>query len=104
MTINRARILRIQRQIEAERETARETARRNDSQTAGFTAKVPADHPDYAARVARPTMEAIDGLPKAYRACVARFDYIDVYRAWRRGWPVERIEQRAAQLGGVFRL
>lgn len=58
--------------------------------------------PEYAERVAQPTMDAVDGMPAAYRALVNEFGYIDVYRAWRRGWSPERI--RAASKDGAFHL
>lgn len=76
--------------------------RRSDSQTQGYTPKLAADHPDYRDRVAVPVMAAVDSLPAEYRACVRDFDYVDVYRAWKRRWPVDRIRERAEAAGGRF--
>lgn len=78
---------------------------RNDSQTgltAGFRPKLAADDPLYRERVAVPTMEAIDAMPQAYRLLVHEFGYVDVYRAWRRGWSVKYIRMLADDAGGVF--
>ena len=73
----------------------------NNSNVPGFTAKA-ADiaSPEYTERVAAPVMHAIDTMPKAYRDLVNEFGYVDVYRAWKRGWTVEMI--RRAAVGGVF--
>lgn len=76
--------------------------RRNDSITSGYTPKLPADDPRYKAAVAEPTMAAIDAMPEAYREMVHAYGYVDVYRAWKRGWPVARIVERAERNGGVF--
>lgn len=65
-------------------------------------AKFPADHPLYRERVAVPTMEAIDAMPRAYRLLVHEFGYVDIYRAWMRGYSVEVIRERARLNGGVF--
>ena len=73
-----------------------------DGNTAGYQAKVPADHPDYQAKVAVPVMNAVDAMPQQFRTAVAEFDYVDVYRAWRRGWSVEKIRDVAARNGGRF--
>ena len=78
--------------------------RRADSQTMGYTAHVPADDPRYRDAVAIPTMAAIDGMPAKYRAVLHQYGYVDVYRAWKRGWTVARIVERADRLGGRFEL
>lgn len=64
----------------------------NNSTIAGFAPKS-SDHasPDYSVKVARPIMQAVDGMPSQYRALVNEFGYISVYNAWRRGWTVQRI-------------
>jgi hypothetical protein len=80
---------------------------RSDSQvgvTAGFRAKMPADHPEYRERVAVPVMQAVDALPQAYRRLVHEYGYVDVYRAWKRGLPPEAIRAAAERAGGVFSL
>ena len=76
--------------------------RKNDSATAAYTQKLPADDPRYKEVVAEPTMAAVDGLPKDYREKVWDYGYVDVYRAWRRRIPVAQIEKRAAAMGGRF--
>ena len=73
-----------------------------DAGTGAFHAKLSPDHPDYSDRVAKPVMEAVDGLPEAYRACVHEFGYVDVYRAWKRGISPARIRQMAEANGGRF--
>ena len=78
--------------------------RRADSQTMGYTAHVPADDPRYRDAVAIPTMAAIDRMPAKYRAVLHQYGYVDVYRAWKRGWTVARIVERADRLGGRFEL
>lgn len=77
---------------------------RNNTATAGYAPKDGAalGSEDYSEKVARPTMGAIDGMPEAYRALVNEFGYIDVYRAWRRGWSPEQI--RRASKDGAFHL
>jgi hypothetical protein len=42
-----------------------------------------------------PIMNAVDGLPPAYRELVNEFGYIDVYRAWRSGMTPEQILRNA---------
>jgi hypothetical protein len=37
---------------------------------------------EYVSRVATPIMNAVDGMPPAYRALVSEFGYVDVYRVW----------------------
>ena len=49
-----------------------------------------------------PTMQAIDAMPLEYRRLVWDFDYVNVYRAWRRGWAPEKIRAHAEAAGGVF--
>ena len=73
---------------------------RNDSQTAAFSPKVGPEHPEYKARVAEPTMGAIDNLPKKYRELVYRFGYPEIYRAWRAHWTVAQI--LAVAVGDTF--
>lgn len=55
---------------------------------------------DYRAKVAEPTMAAVDKMPPAIRACANDFGYIGVYLAWRRGMTAPRI--RAAVANGTF--
>jgi len=76
--------------------------RPNDSQTDTFTPKVGPGSPEYKQRVAEPTMAAIDAMPLAYRLLVKEFDYVDVYRAWRRNISPDQIRARAAAQGGRF--
>lgn len=73
-----------------------------DSATQNYTASAPADDPSYRDRVAIPTMQAVDAMPKAYRELVHEFGYVDVYRAWKRKWSPETIRMRAN--GGIFAL
>jgi hypothetical protein len=75
----------------------------NNSEVAGFTAKA-ADlaSPQYTERVAAPVMQAVDAMPKPFRELVNYYGYVDVYRAWRKGWSPDRI--RAAAVNGAFRL
>lgn len=74
--------------------------RLNDSEGRAYRARVEPDDPDYAAMVAQPTMNAIVAMPKEYRECVHEFGYVDVYRAWKRGWSAERI--RKSVIDGRF--
>jgi hypothetical protein len=85
-----------------EENAERFAALRNDSMTADYTQKVPADHPDYKTKAAEPTMEAVDRLPLDYLRCLHSYGYVDVYRAWLRRWPVARIRERAERNGGRF--
>lgn len=73
---------------------------RNDTQTAGFKPNAEPGTPEYKAAVAEPTMGAIDQMPRHFRELVYRFGYIDVYRAWRAGWNVDKILEHAK--GDVF--
>lgn len=75
---------------------------KNDTQVSIFKPKAEPGTPEYKTNVAEPTMSAIDAMPRVYRDLVHEFGYIDVYRAWKRGWSVEKIRQRAR--GGVFAL
>ncbi len=77
----------------------------NDTETSAFVPKAGEPGSDeYKRKVAEPTMQAIDAMPVGYRQCVYEFGYIDVYRAWRRGWTVERIRRKAESAGGRFEL
>ncbi len=71
-----------------------------DSNVASHTAKVEPGHPDYADRVSKPMMTAVDAMPREFRELVHEFGYVDVYRAWRRGWTVSQI--RDVAVGGRF--
>lgn len=71
-----------------------------DSSTAHHREKVPGDDPQYKTAVAEPVMAAVDALPAPFRRLVHEFGYVDVYRAWRRGWTVEMIRDRA--FSGLF--
>lgn len=75
-----------------------------DTQADGFTAKAAPDNLEvYKKRVAEPVMAAIDSMPAAYRALVREFDYVGVYRAWSRGWSIERIRMAATMKTDMFR-
>lgn len=77
---------------------------RNNSQTADFTPRGSLGSEEYKRRTAEPTMEAILGMPEAYRNLVDEFGYIDIYRAWRRGMHPDMIRARAKANNGVFTL
>ncbi|WP_439392343.1 hypothetical protein ACRQ5Q_22370 [Bradyrhizobium sp. PMVTL-01] len=75
----------------------------NNSETAGFKAKrAELGSEEYSARVAQPVMNAIDSMPLAYRELLNEFGYVDVYRAWKRGWSPQMIRDRVAN--GTFDL
>lgn len=74
----------------------------NNEAQASHTVKLPPDHPSYRETVAVPIMQAVDSMPPPYRQAIHEFGYIDVYRAFRRGWQVTRIRDVAAQHGGRF--
>lgn len=59
---------------------------------------------EFKPKVSEPVMNAVDAMPKAYRDLVNEFDYVDVYRAWRRGMSTERIRAIALANGGRFEL
>lgn len=73
-----------------------------DGITNAYQPKVAADHPDYAEKVAKPVMDAVDSMPKAYRDACHEYGYADVFRAWRRGITPARIRQMAEANGGRF--
>jgi hypothetical protein len=50
---------------------------------------------DYKTLTAEPTMKAVDLMPPAYRQLVNEFGYVDVYRAWRRGYTPQAIKSSA---------
>jgi hypothetical protein len=75
---------------------------RCNSNTANATAKVDPDSPEYRERVALPVMAAVDAMPFEYRLLVNEFGYVDVYRAWRKGWTPAEI--RGEAVNGVFQL
>src|SRR6202034_2943160 len=64
---------------------------RNNSAVAGFHPRSNADRETYREGTAIPTMQAVDSLPPITRALVNDHGYIDVFRAWRRRCPPERI-------------
>lgn len=76
--------------------------RRTNTIATGYIQKMPADHPEYKAKVAEPTMQAIDGLPEEYRRLIHDYDYVDIYRAYLHKWPVELVKRAAAMNGGRF--
>lgn len=93
--------------MESERELEAVRLSQNNETThdpKGYTQKdrLSVDHPDYKAKVAEPTMAAVDGLPAAYREKVHKFGYVPVYRAWLHRIPPDVIEQRAERMGGRF--
>ena len=101
--ISRARVIRWMRDMEAERQIEAMRLRGSDSASGHYTAKGPADHPDYKPRVAEPTMDAVDLLPKEWRTeAIAEFGYVDVYRAWLRKWPLALVKEQAERMGGRF--
>ncbi len=74
---------------------------RNNTATAGFAPRASdLGSPEYAEKVAQPTMDAIDRMPAEYRALVNEFGYIDVYR--KRGWSPATI--RSSVKDGTFHL
>jgi hypothetical protein len=90
------------REMEAERQIQALRLRASDSASGHYTAKVPADHPHYKPRVAEPTMAAIDALPAEWRQMIYSAGYVDVYRAFRRNWPLARVREQAERHGGLF--
>lgn len=106
--ISRARVMRWMRAMEAARQTEVVRLVRNNSTIlgpTGFTQKdgLSPDHPDYKAKVAEPTMEAVDSMPAEWRLqAVANYGYVDVYRAWKRNWPLSRVKDQAERMGGRF--
>ncbi len=76
----------------------------SNNATKGFTPKGGAQSGDerYKTDVAEPIMRAIDDMPRPFRDLIKRFGYIDIYRAWRAGWTVERINAKA--VGDWFEL
>lgn len=73
-----------------------------DSTTLTHAPKAQPGTPEYKRCVAEPVMRAVDALPRSYRALVHEYGYVDVYRAWRRGWSVTQIVERARN--GAFAL
>lgn len=75
----------------------------NNSEVPGFTAKrAELASEEYSERVAGPVMDAIDHMPPAFRQLANELGYVDVYRAWRRGWTPSMIRSQAAD--GTFHL
>ncbi len=74
----------------------------NNSNVPGqFMAKAaPLGSEEYATKVAKPVMGAVDEMPKEYRELVQDLGYVDVYRAWRKGWSAQQI--RGAVVDGRF--
>ena len=73
-----------------------------DTQAATHHAKAAPDDPHYKPRVAEPVMQAVDSMPAVWRALVHEFGYVDVYRAWRRGWTPGDVRRHAVD--GRFEL
>jgi hypothetical protein len=75
-----------------------------NSSTAGYAPSGDVRHPDeYRSKSAAPIMQAVDAMPTEWRALVNEFGYIDVYRAWRRGWSIAMVRQATAR-NGFFEL
>jgi hypothetical protein len=75
---------------------------KHDSAVGGFVAKAEPGSPEFKAKVAEPVMKAVDAMPKPFRDLVALYGYIDVYRAWRAGWTVDRIKAAVDPLMQTF--
>ena len=75
-----------------------------DSATPTARAKAEPGSPEYQSLVAKPIMEAVDGMPPAYRTLVHDLGYVGVYRAWKKGWTVAMIQRVADLNGGRFEL
>lgn len=89
--------------LSASEASALAASSRSDSQTGNYTPKVEPGHPEYRERVAVPTMDAVDGMPAPFRALVHEYGYVDVYRAWKRGWSPDRVRESVDDFG-VFAL
>lgn len=77
----------------------------HDSDIAGrYLAKAQPGDEKYQDTVALPIMTAVDSMPAPFRALVHDFGYVDVYRAWRKGWTALTIRREAEKNGGVFSL
>ena len=76
--------------------------RRADSETSDYVAHAQPGSEDYKRKVADVTMQAIDAMPPQYRRLVHEYGYVEIYRAWKRGWSPEKIRSRV--VNGVFRL
>lgn len=75
----------------------------NNSEVPGFTAKrAEIASEEYTERVASAVMTAVDAMPRAYRELVNEFGYVDVFRAWRKGWSPTMIREKASN--GTFHL
>jgi len=72
---------------------------KNDTQLNDFVPKAGPGTPEYKLKVAEPTMAAIDAMPSQWRTLVHEFGYIDVYRAWKRGWLPSAVRNSAAARG-----
>lgn len=70
----------------------------NNSVIPGFAAKQSQiGSPEYAERVAKPIMSAVDAMPAEFRGLVNEFGYIEVYRAWKAGDTPAMIRKRGVQ-------
>lgn len=100
------RVSRLQRKIQTMAQAAQAataaTRYGSDSEASGYVAKAEPGSDAFKTKVAEPTMQAIDQMPKCYRLLVHEFGYVDVFRAWRRGWSPDRIRGHAKD--GIFRL
>lgn len=76
--------------------------RLSDSTQGNFLARAEPDTDEYKHAVAEPTMRAVDAMPPLWRAAVGQYGYVDVYRAWSRGWMLDDVCERAEANGGVF--
>ncbi len=75
---------------------------RVNSWTGSHSPKALAGTDEFKPRVAEPVMQAVDTMPPVWRLLVHEFDYIDVYRAWKRGMSPDFVRRNAMQNGGRF--
>lgn len=76
----------------------------NSRAPSSVTARIRTDHDEYQRDVAQPIEQAIDNMPRSWRALVHEFDYVNVYLAWRRGLSPDTVRRQAKANGGVFEL
>lgn len=99
--MTRRRLLRLRQQAaDAPFPVASLDKGQHNQNTATHTVKLAPDDPRYREVVAVPIMEAVDAMPAPIKRALWDLGYVEVYRAWRRGWSAERIRAAAARNGG----